>query len=125
MTNKIYFTLEESVYHPGKYIININHNLLPEIRTEGSFSLLFARLMSLSYAQFLRFCRDEIEAEVVGKNSLYPVPYFKRTAKTLAFVRLLNKRMNFVMWEREHPDWKEHAEYVQKKKEEQGYVSNS
>ena len=39
---------------------------------------------------------------------------------TNAFVRLLNSRMNLVVWEREHPDWREHQDYLaQKEKEKQ------
>lgn len=125
MIKKTYFTLMETPNQPGKYIIAINFDLLPPMRTEGSYAVLFARLMNLSFPQYLRFCRDEFKAEVIGKHSTYPTVYFKKTAKTSALIRLLNSRMNYVMWEREHPDWKEHAEYVQKKKEEQGYVFNS
>lgn len=125
MTKKIYFVLEESPYNPGKYTININFDTMPEVKTNGSYNILAARLMNLSYPQYLRFCRDEIDAEIIGKNSRYPVAYFKKTAKTSALVRLLNSRMNYVMWEREHPDWKEHAEYVaQKKKEYVGVWTN-
>lgn len=123
MTRKTYFTLEESPYQPGKYRLDINFDLLPPIRTEGNYFVLFARLMNLSYAQFLRFCRDEFDAEIIGKDSRYPSAYFKKTAKTSALVRLLNSRMNYVMWEREHPNWKEHADYI-KEKEATKYVSN-
>ena len=60
-----YFTLEESPYKPGKYTLRINFDKLPEMRTTGSFNLLPARLLNLSYAQYLRFCRD-----IVGAYSL-------------------------------------------------------
>ena len=121
MTKKIYFVLEESPYHPGKYRLDINFDQLPEMKTTGSYFVLFARLMNLSYAQFLRFCRDEFDAEIIGKDSLYPSAYFKKTPKTSALVRLLNSRMNYVMWEREHPNWQEHEEFL-KQKEAAKYV---
>ena len=110
-----YFTLEESPYKPGKYTLRINFDRLPEMRTTGSFNLLPARLLNLSYAQYLRFCRDIVGGEIVGKNSVYPVAYFSKTITTNAFVRLLNSRMNLVIWEREHPDWREHQEYLAQK----------
>lgn len=110
-----YFTLEESPYKPGKYTLRINFDKLPEMRTTGSFNLLPARLLNLSYAQYLRFCRDIVGGEIVGKNSVYPVAYFSKTITTNAFVRLLNSRMNLVIWEREHPDWREHQEYLAQK----------
>ena len=119
-----YFYLEESPYRPGKYTIRINHDLFPtRMRTSGSFNILAARLMNLSYAQFLRFCRDIVGGEIVGKGHLYPVAYFNKTITVNAFVRLLNSRMNLVVWEREHPDWREHQEYLAQK-EAAKYVSN-
>ena len=116
MTKVEYFVLEESPYRPGKYTIRLNFDNFPsQLSTEGSFNILPARLMNLSYAQYLRFCRDMVGGEIVGKNSTYPVPYFDKTMTTNAFVRLLNSRMNLVVWEREHPDWREHQEYLSQK----------
>lgn len=124
MTKVEYFVLEESPYRPGKYTIRLNFDKFPsQLGTSGSFNLLPARLLNLSYAQYLRFCRDIVGGEIVGKKSIYPVAYFNKTMTTNAFVRLLNSRMNLVVWEREHPDWREHQEYLAQK-EAVKYVSN-
>lgn len=112
MTRKNYFKLEESPYHEGKYTISIDFDLFPEVKINGSFNLFAARLMGLSYPQYLRMCRDCFGATIIGKKSLYPVAYFKKTATTSALVRNLNARMNLVMWEKEHPDWQEHQEQL-------------
>ena len=119
-----YFKLEESPYYPGKYTISIDFDKLPPMSTNGSYNILFARLMGLSYAQYLRFCRDMIGAELSGKGQVYPVAYFSKTMTTNAFVRLLNSRMNLVVWEREHPDWREHQDYLSQKEAAKN-VSNS
>jgi hypothetical protein len=118
MIKKEYFKLEESASRPGKYVIIANFDNLPAMTTTGSYNLLPARLMNLTYAQYLRMCRDIIGAEIGGKRSVYPVAYFSKTVNTVAFVRLLNTRMNLVMWEREHPDWREHQEYLAQKEKE-------
>lgn len=110
-----YFYLDESPNHPGKYMLRINFDNLPPIHTEGSFNVLPARLLNLSYAQYLRFCRDVVGGEIIGKNCIYPVVYFDKSMTTNAFVRLLNTRMNLVMWEKEHPDWREHQDYLAQK----------
>ena len=89
MTKVEYFILEEAMSQPGKYIIRPNFDTFPEIRTSGSYSVLLARLMNLTYAHYLRFCRDAVGAELVGKNTLYPVAYFADNATVRAFVRLL------------------------------------
>jgi hypothetical protein len=117
--NKVeYFTLEESASRPGRYILRINFDKLPPMSTEGSYNILPARLLNLTYAQYLRFCRDIVGGEIGGKNSIYPVAYFTKSMTTNAFVRLLNGRMNLIMWEREHPDWREHQEYLEMKDKE-------
>lgn len=118
MTRKEYFFLEESPYQPGKYTLRINFDFLPEISTKGSFNILAARLLNLSYAQYLRFCRDVLKAEIIGKNELYPVAYFSVSMETNAFVRLLNSRMYLVLWERENPNWREHQKFLEAKKAE-------
>lgn len=124
MTKVEYFVLEESPCRPGKYTIRLDFDKFPsQLSTSGSFNLLPARLLNLSYAQYLRFCRDIVGGEIAGKNMVYPVAYFNKTMTTNAFVRLLNSRMNLVVWEREHPDWREHQEYLARK-EATKHVSN-
>ena len=94
---KRYFTLEESPYQPGKYTIRLDFTTIPSnISTTGSFNLLPARLLRLSYADYLRYCRDVYGAEVIGKNNYYPVAYFKNDTKTKQLVTMLNERMAFV-----------------------------
>lgn len=102
------FKAEESPYYPGRWTIVPIHEKfhldgLP--KDGGSYSVICARLMNLSYAQYLRFCRDVLKAEVYGKNSLYPVPYFKNNGILRQFVRLLNNRASVILWARNHPDW--------------------
>lgn len=109
------FYREESPYYPGKYRIAINHDLFHCESTTGSFNILPARLCGLMYSDYLRMCRDCFGAEIVGKGNKYPVAYFKRSEELKALVDLLNARANFVLWEREHPDYEEHEEYVREK----------
>lgn len=104
------FELEESGYQPNKYILIFHPDRFYSESTTGSFALMAARIAGLPYGMYCRFCRDVLGAEIVGKNSMYPIVYFQNNAATSAFVRLLNSRANLVIWEREHPDWKEHQE---------------
>lgn len=116
MSQLEYFSLEEAVSRPGKYLLRFNAELFTEISTTGSFSVLPARLLNISYAQYLRFCRDVLSGELSGKGHLYPTPYFPKNTTTEGFVKLLNSRLNLVVWEREHPDWKEHQAILAEKK---------
>jgi hypothetical protein len=98
--NKKYFYLEESPYHPGKYRVAINFDTLPGIRTIGSYNLLPARLLGLSYADYLRYCRDVYKAEIIGKNNMYPVAYFKDNMAAGDLIRSLNNRMEQIIQKR-------------------------
>ena len=99
---KKYFYLEESPYNKGKYMINLEHNNFPfEGGTCGSYNVIVARFLGLTYTQYLRFARDVLGAELIGKKSLYVIPYYARSDAVNQFVKLLNKRMDLVMAERE------------------------
>lgn len=104
------FRLTESPYNPGKWLIEpIHENFLLKY-TEGSYNIIAARLLNLSYAQYLRFCRDICGAEIIGKGHKYPMAYFKKDGRSSILVRLLNNRANLILWNRDHPDWYEHQE---------------
>lgn len=122
--NKVeYFKFEAAPNHGKKGLItpifeNFPENSMIIGEGGGSFNVLCARLMNLSYAQYLRFCRDVVGAEITGKLRLYPIALFENNQETKMFIRLLNARMSAVIWEREHPDWREHADYIRRKEEE-------
>ena len=109
------FYRDESASYPGKYMIRADLEKFYLNYTEGSYNVIQARLMGLTYAQYLRMCRDCFGAEIIGKGSTYPVPYFKLSKELNDLIEQLNARANLVLWEREHPDFEEHAEYVKEK----------
>lgn len=114
MTKVKCFIREESAAQPGKWIIRPVYENFYLNSTEGSFNVICARLFNLSYADYLRMCRDCFGAEIIGKNCLYPVAYFKRSNELDMLIENLNARANLVLWERAHPNYKEHEEYVRK-----------
>ena len=107
------FKAEESPYHPGKFTIKPIHENFHLTYTEGSFNVICARLFGLSYAQYLRMCRDLFQAEIIGKGNLYPVAYFKEDENLSRLVKTLNSMANLVLWERAHPNWKAHQKAVE------------
>ena len=104
-----FFYFDESPIYTNKYILRLNiDNFLFPKGTNGSFNVFPARVLNLSYADYLRYVRDRLDAELVGKGTKYVVPYFDRNETTDAFVKLLNKRMEYIMEEHRHPyDYKE------------------
>lgn len=109
------FYRDESATQPGKYLIRADQDVFHLDSTEGSFNIICARLMSITYAQYLRMCRDCFGAEIIGKGDQYPIAYFKLSQELQDLLDNLNARANLVLWEREHPDFEEHAEYVKEK----------
>jgi hypothetical protein len=99
-----YFTLESTPYYETKYLIKFDYKLCPFPHgTHGSYNVIAARLLNLSYAEYLRFCRDVLGADLIGRNHLYVLPYFDATPDVRRFVKMLNQRMKYVMHEQEFP----------------------
>lgn len=109
------FYREESASYPGKFLIRPKCEEFHLESTEGSFNIIAARVMGISYPQYLRMCRDCFGAEIIGKGSMYPVPYFSFTKESIELLNQLNARAKFILWEREHPDFEEHEVYVREK----------
>lgn len=108
INQKTCFKIEESPSNPGKvFITPVHENFLLKY-TSGSYNVICARLMNLSYAQYLRFCRDCCGAQIVGKGHMYPIAYFSHGERVQALCRLLNTRANVILWNRDHPDWRQH-----------------
>ena len=93
----MYFKIEESPYNPGKYTIRLVHENLPLGVVHGCCNVLAARVCGLSWAEYLRMCRDVYGAELMGKNEKYPVAYFTDTAKAKQLVAALNKQVSTIL----------------------------
>lgn len=93
-----YFYLDESPIYHNKYLIRLHHDeFLFKTATRGSYNVLVARVLNLSYPDYLRYCRDRLGAELIGKNGLYVTAYFDNTPEVKQLVQLLNKRMDYIM----------------------------
>ena len=122
-----YFYLEESPIYKNKYIIRLNHDkFLFPTGTSGSYNVFIARVLNLSYADYLRYSRDRLGAELVGKQSRYVMAYYDKNQTTEAFVKLLNKRMEYIMHEHSFPyEYKEENGEIKRIPFEQNNEDNS
>ena len=99
-----YVYYEETPYNKGKYIISLHHEQFPSADgTSGSYNVFLARLAGLSYADFLRMCRDEFGAEIIGKDKLYPVAYFNFGEGLSALTKWLDTRAKYILYRHNHP----------------------
>lgn len=119
MVTKKVFYYEESPYHPGYYLIRAKQEENHINYTEGSFNLLPARFLGLTYASYLRMCRDIFGATLIGKNEKYPVPYFKLSEQLVTLVKVLNTAATSAIFEFEHPDNELHKREVENYKDKQ------
>ena len=94
------FTLEESAYQPGRYILCFRPTEFQSTYTEGSFAVMASRLLGISFPDYCRLCRDAFDAEIIGKGSMYPAIYFKNTKQVTNLVNLLNTRAQLILHER-------------------------
>ena len=98
MSKEKFFYLDESSVFKGKLHIRLNHsNFLFPNGTEGSYAVIVARVLNLSYPDYLRYCRDRLGAKLIGKHTMYVVPYFDDTPEVQLFIKLLNRRLEYVM----------------------------
>lgn len=99
-----YFFLDESPIFVNKYVIrmDIDNECFPR-GIRGSYDVLIARVMNMKYTDYLRYCRDELGAELIGKGRRYITPYFDKNQLTKLFIKVLNERMTYIMSERKSP----------------------
>lgn len=99
-----YFYLENNPIYQDKYLIRFNHDtfLFPK-GTSGSYDVFISRLLNLSYADYLRYVRDRLGAELIGKNNRYITVLFNNDNNVKAFINLLNKRLEYIINERDFP----------------------
>ena len=92
---KTYFWLDDTP--SGKYIIRPMYELFPIHHFRGSYAVLPSRFLGLTYADYLRLCRDEGGAEILGKNEKYPDAYFNKDTQAKNFVKKLNQSADYVI----------------------------
>ena len=87
-----FFYVDETPYFPGKFVIRLYHEKFGFSQFKGSCNCVPAKLMMLSYANYLRLCRDIYGAELQGKNTKYPIALFKDKKNAEALAKELNCR---------------------------------
>ena len=53
--------------------------------------------MGLSYANYLRMCRDRYGADIIGKGNKYPVAFFEKNKKADELVSILNSKAKEIL----------------------------
>lgn len=98
--NMTYTYIEESPYQPGKWLIYFKNCFMPEDKIIGCLHVFGARLFGLTYANYLRYLRDKCGAEIQGKNSRYPTPYFLSERECQKVADELDRRIKLIVNEK-------------------------
>lgn len=77
-------------YEDGTYMIVFIHDTFMGGYNGGSYSIIGARVLGLSYPNYLRYMRDTYDAEVRGREG-YSYLIFKNQGKCLMAIQELNK----------------------------------
>lgn len=88
---KDYFIFRETS-NKGWQIVP-NYDVLGVKSVNGSYSVLAARFMGLSWPNWLRFCRNN-GANLYGKNSMYTTAVWDKPNKD--FLKQLNERTELI-----------------------------
>lgn len=93
------FETEESALATEKFRINFTeHDFIGEIPA-GTYNAVMARLMGLTYPNFLRYARDNFDAILVG-NTGYSYLIFNNKANCDRLVKELNRRWGIMIQKR-------------------------
>lgn len=89
--------LDENPYYEGTYLLFFKSNEFGWGTIPGHVGILGARLLQISYPDYLRYCRDNYGAKIVGKKD--KVPYLVFTDKKLAekLCKELDSRLDIIL----------------------------
>lgn len=94
----IYYNIEQSPYSTkGEYFIQLKEIAIKYFTPmEGSFSVLNARLMGLTFPQYLRYVSAKYNARIIGRCN-YPIIYFENEQDAISLAKELDKRLLYVL----------------------------
>jgi len=90
----MYFKVDKSSAYPEEYKIYINEKVHSKINTsiDGSYKVLFARLLGLEYHDFCRFVRSKYNANLHGRQGGYITFTFEKKEEANKFKDNVEKR---------------------------------
>ena len=89
------FYIEE---HNNNFLVkaNLMETNLPTSEITGSWGVFCARVIGLTYANYLRMCRDVYGAELIGKGKKYPTAQFSSKNNAQKLIKVLTERSDII-----------------------------
>lgn len=89
------FFLDQLPWSEDEYIISNHFDEIEMPMIKTSYQLLKARLVGMTYKEYLEFCRDSLGARVIiNHNHKWSSVYFKDTPNVRKFVGILNTKFD-------------------------------
>lgn len=89
------FFLDSIPWDLNTYIISNHFDEIKMPMINTSYQLLQARLVGMTYKEYLNFCKYSLGAEVIKKpNQKWAFIHFKDTSDVRKFVDVLNQKFN-------------------------------
>jgi len=89
--------IDENPFYSGTYLLFFKTNEFGWGQIPGRSNILGARLLQISYPDYLRYCRDYYGAKIMGKKD--KIPYLVFTDKKLVekLAAELDKRLEIIL----------------------------
>ena len=89
------FFLDECPWDLDTYVISNHFDEIWMPTMHTSYQLLQARLVGMTYKEYLEFCRDSLGAKVIKKpNQKWAFIHFKDTPDVRKFIDVLNQKFD-------------------------------
>ena len=98
------FDLEKLDNHLNyKIIIDKSELPIEKDMTDADVLILAARLCCMPFPVFISFCKTILDMKYYKDENGLPILYCKKNKNTRQLIKLLNKRLEYVMFEQTHP----------------------
>lgn len=89
------FFLDSIPWDEDTYIISNNFDQIVMPMIDTSYQLLQARLINMTYKEYLNFCKYSLGAEVIKRsNQKWAFVHFKDTPDVRRFIDVLNQKFD-------------------------------
>lgn len=89
------FFLDECPWELDTYIISNNFDQIEMPMIHTSYQLLQARLVNMTYKEYLDFCKYSLGAKVMKQpKQKWASVYFKKTSDVEKFIKILNDKFD-------------------------------
>ena len=89
--------IDENPFYEGTYLLFLKTNEYGWGKLPGHMGILGARLLQISYPDYLRYCRDYYGAKILGKKDRVPHLVFTDKKLLEKLAKELDSRLDIIL----------------------------